>query len=121
MSSLRWGALKSIKFRGRLAARHGGSSAKATRLSMVSLAQEKETGGGQGGIKGFIPTESFGESFSVSQKSWGVISTSHVTAQANHVITALHTLKDGTHRSPLKFAPWVSSGFKAGSGQLGSC
>ncbi|CAJ1350298.1 unnamed protein product [Effrenium voratum] len=34
--------------------------------------------------------------------------------EANHVITALHTLKDGTHRSPLKFAPWVSSGFKVG-------
>lgn len=34
--------------------------------------------------------------------------------EANHVITALHSLKDGTHRSPLKFAPWIQSGFKVG-------
>lgn len=36
------------------------------------------------------------------------------SVEANHVIHALHNLKDGTHRSPLKFVPWITSGFKVG-------
>ena len=34
--------------------------------------------------------------------------------EANKCITALQGVKDGTHRSPVKFAPWVSAGFKVG-------
>ncbi|CAE7657743.1 unnamed protein product [Symbiodinium necroappetens] len=34
--------------------------------------------------------------------------------EANKCITAVQTMKDGTHRSPVKFAPWVSAGFKVG-------
>ena len=34
--------------------------------------------------------------------------------EANKCITAIQTMKDGTHRSPVKFAPWVTSGFKVG-------
>jgi len=36
------------------------------------------------------------------------------SVEANHVVHALTNLKDGTHRSPLKFVPWITSGFKVG-------